>query len=162
MSKSKAFWTINTIYSCAALLHWWPFSIRCPHLAPKGKPTPCISLSQWILLAGVAEGYDWHHFSHIIISRSLGIYSDEHSLQPLSPTPLMLAGTIKTLSVFRLCHLLTNAPHARLRAWKLPAGHPVQPPHSRTHYSSLLWSSNHDSDSSKEILHKTSINTKCI
>lgn len=88
------------------------FLYRCPHLAPKGKPTPCISLSQRILLAGVAEGYDWHHFSHIIISRSLGIYSDEHSLQPLSPTPLMLAGTIKTLSVFSLCHLLKNAPHA--------------------------------------------------
>lgn len=80
--------------------------------APKGKPTPCISLNQWILLAGMAEGYDWHHFSHIIISSSLGIYSDEHSLQPLSPTPLMRAGTIKTLPVFSLCHLLKNALHA--------------------------------------------------
>ena len=45
--------------------------------------------------------------------------------------------------------------------WKLLAGHPAQPPHSRTNYSSLLWPSNHDSDSSKKIPHKTSINTKC-
>lgn len=129
--------------------------------SPQRKTHSCISLNQCILLARMAEGYDWHHSSHITISNSLGIYSDEHSLQPLSPTPLMLTGTIKTLPVFSLGHLLKNALHAWLRAWKLPAGHPVQPPRSRTHYSSLLWPSNHDSDSSKKIPHKTSINTKC-
>jgi hypothetical protein len=45
-----------------------------------------------------------HHYSQLS-----GIDSDEHNLQPLSPTALMLAGIIKTFPVSSPFDLLKNA-----------------------------------------------------
>lgn len=129
----------NTIHSRVALLHWWPFYTPMSSFSPQRKnPSLYISLYRCSLLTGVAEGT-----TGIILATSLFLVQGHllrwAQLATTESNPSHAnwrhenSPSVQPVSSFKECSPCMT------EGRKLLAGHPAQPPHSRTNYSSLLW-----------------------